>query len=136
MADQRAAQRHLVPLLLLSIAVGACDPSGPSTATTPTVPDATSAPAVDEPLEEPSFDPSLPPVEAGRSLYRQLECAGCHESAAVPGLVVVPLVQLRTRFDEASLAAFLSAPPPPMPNFELSPPERHALAAFLLRRFD
>lgn len=85
--------------------------------------------------EEPRIDPSLPPHEAGRQLYERLECAGCHESAAVPGLIIVPLHDLDARYSEDALAAFLSAPPKPMPNFELDERERHALAVYLRATF-
>jgi len=89
--------------------------------------------AMDPP--EPLVDLDLPPVEAGRILYEKLECAGCHESAAVPGLVVHPLRGLHGRFNDENLASFLSAPPPPMPDFGLSRPERLALAVYLRQVF-
>jgi mono/diheme cytochrome c family protein len=85
--------------------------------------------------EGPLVDPDLPPLEAGRILYGMLECAGCHESAAVPGLVVIPLRGLSERFTDASLAAYLTAPAPPMPDFMLDERERRALAVYLRATF-
>lgn len=112
---------------LLLFALGACERSERETA---------ASPAVVADAETPLVDPSLPPREAGRLLYERLECAGCHESAAVPGLVVVPLHDLDDRYSDASLAAFLAAPPPPMPDFELGEAERLALAAHLRATFE
>jgi mono/diheme cytochrome c family protein len=81
-------------------------------------------------------DPGGTTEEAGGRIYAQLECAGCHESAAVPGLSVSPLRALSSRYNEESLTAYLEAPPPPMPRFELSQVDRRVLAAYLLSRFD
>ncbi len=89
-----------------------------------------------EPTVSLDLDLSGTPEEAGSRIYAQLECAGCHESAAVPGLIVTPLQTLSSRYDEDTLTAFLAAPPPPMPRFELSEPERQALATYLLSHFD
>jgi hypothetical protein len=50
--------------------------------------------------------------------------------------VVIPLHDLDARFTEASLAAYLASPPPPMPDFLLGQPERRALARYLLATFD
>jgi len=85
--------------------------------------------------EPPDAGPPATPEETGRRLYARLECAGCHESAAVPGLIVTPLQDLDARYDEERLTAFLAAPPSPMPVFELSRDERRGLAAYLLSRF-
>ena len=71
----------------------------------------------------------------GRALYDAIACAGCHESGARPGMVARPLSRLSDRYDETSLTAFLAAPSPPMPVFELTDEERRALAGYLLRRF-
>ena len=74
-------------------------------------------------------------LAAGEKLYEAFECAGCHESAAIPGLVVIPLRDLDRRFSEESLASLLAAPPAPMPRFDLDPTERRSLARYLRKRF-
>ena len=71
----------------------------------------------------------------GAALYEAHRCARCHEAErADPGVVPVSLVaeKLRARHDRESLAAYLLAPTPPMPAFELSDSERTDLATFLL----
>ena len=78
----------------------------------------------------------LLPLDLGEALYDELECADCHESAAVPGMIVIRLRKLGARFTQESLSAFLAAPPPPMPNFELTKPHRDGLATYLLATFD
>ena len=116
----------------LGVACGADDPGGAATSSSK---NAATVETVEPEHPEPLVDPSLPPAAAGRILYEKLECAGCHESAAVPGLVVIPLRDLDSRFTDESLAAWLSAPKPPMPNFALVESERHALAVHLRTRF-
>jgi len=113
------------------IACGDTDSSDPVAKTTARPAESIAGEANEQPL----VDLSLPPAEAGALLYQTLECAGCHESAAVPGLVVIPLHDLDARFSEASLSAYLSAPQPPMPDFQLGEPERRALAVYLLATF-
>jgi mono/diheme cytochrome c family protein len=92
-------------------------------------------PLAHDPVESLGADLSGSPEEAGARIYEVLECAGCHESAAVPGLIVTPLRELGARYDEAKLIAYLDAPKPPMPRFVLSEDERRVLAAYLLGRF-
>jgi len=73
---------------------------------------------------------------AGRALYRTHDCASCHEAErAAPGVVPLPLKDLAARYDEASLAAYLATPNPPMPVAPLDAAERRDLAAHLLERF-
>jgi mono/diheme cytochrome c family protein len=72
---------------------------------------------------------------SGEALFAHYECAGCHESAAVPGMIVRPLAGLAERYSADTLAAFLAAPPDPMPRLPLSEPERQRLAAYLLDTF-
>lgn len=75
------------------------------------------------------------PVETGEELYMRLGCAGCHEFAAVPGMMVRPLENLRARYTEEALARFLLAPPRGMPDFGLSEDQAKALAGFVLINF-
>ena len=71
----------------------------------------------------------------GAALFELHECARCHDvGGAAPGVVPVPLSNLSKRYDLAELGAFLVAPTPPMPAFELSAEERRALAVHLLER--
>ena len=72
----------------------------------------------------------------GRAQYERFDCASCHEAAkAAPGVVPVALVNLRQRFDAASLADFFVRPTPPMPAYPMEPDERADLAAYVLQRF-
>jgi len=74
--------------------------------------------------------------DPGRVLFDESECGSCHEFPLAPGQPVVPLRGLTSRFTAESLAAFLLAPPLPMPPFpELSEPERLTLARYLLADF-
>jgi mono/diheme cytochrome c family protein len=71
----------------------------------------------------------------GASLYREGDCARCHEAdAAPPGTVVKPLADLGERHDLEGLVAFLAAPTPPMPAVALSEEARRDLAVHLLSR--
>lgn len=73
---------------------------------------------------------------AGRALYEAHGCAGCHDpKQARPGVVPLPLAGLASRYDEASLAAYLATPTPPMPVPPLDAAQRRDLAAHLLARF-
>ncbi|MBW2269271.1 MAG: PQQ-dependent sugar dehydrogenase [Deltaproteobacteria bacterium] len=70
----------------------------------------------------------------GAALYEEFACAGCHETErAVEGVVPVPLKELGQRYSQASLAAFLERPTPPMPFFPMEDRERAALASHLLQ---
>jgi hypothetical protein len=132
--DSRSSPAAALSLALALALVACSEAEVPApVAPTPVPPSESAAADLDE---EPLVDLSLPPAEAGALLYQALECAGCHESAAVPGLVVIPLHDLDARFTEATLMAYLSAPQPPMPNFLLGEPERRALAVYLLATFD
>ena len=74
--------------------------------------------------------------ERGAALWETHDCARCHDPGrAAPGVVPVPLASLTGRHDASSLAAFLVAPTPPMPSYDLEASERVDLAAFLLSRF-
>lgn len=73
--------------------------------------------------------------DSGQALYARLGCPGCHEYAAVPGLIVLPLTNLHARYTQETLVRYLLAPPPAMPNFGLSGEQAGALAAYLLREF-
>jgi mono/diheme cytochrome c family protein len=130
-AHRRGVTRTRAPagLLLLALASAAlaCGREAPAPA-----PQIEAAPA---PAEALVLDPGAAPEEVGRRVYERFECAGCHESAAVPGLIVTPLRELAARYDRDALAAYLAAPVSPMPRFELSQDERRALAAYLLARF-
>jgi mono/diheme cytochrome c family protein len=70
--------------------------------------------------------------ETGEALYRRLQCAGCHEVASRPGQPVIPLERLSERYSAETLAAFLAAPTPPMPAFDLTADQRSKLAWYLL----
>ncbi len=75
-------------------------------------------------------------VARGRALWERHGCATCHEAkAAAAGMVTRPLAGLSRRYDAGSLAAYLRAPQPPMPAFDLGDGERRDLAAFLLDRY-
>lgn len=121
-------------MLAAAVALGCGEAEAPESG--PTAEEVQTGVAEVDMPESVGADLSGTPEEAGARLYAQLECAGCHESAAVPGLVVMPLQQLPARYGPDTLAAFLAAPPPPMPRFGLSPDERRVLAAYLLSRFD
>jgi mono/diheme cytochrome c family protein len=71
----------------------------------------------------------------GQTLWDRHACAACHDPrAAQPGMVTKPLAGLASRYDAATLAAYLRTPQPPMPAFDLSDAERADLALFLLSR--
>lgn len=75
-------------------------------------------------------------IATGAELYGTHACATCHEPARAPaGMVPRPLSRLAERYDPRTLAAFLLAPTPPMPRFDLDESQRAALAAYLLERF-
>jgi mono/diheme cytochrome c family protein len=75
---------------------------------------------------------AAPADETGEALYRRLQCAGCHEQAARPGQPVIRLERLSERYSAETLAAFLAAPSPPMPAFDLDAGQRERLAWYLL----
>ncbi len=53
----------------------------------------------------------------------------------MPGQPVLPLERLSQRWSAEALAAFLAAPPPPMPRFDLDPEQRRKLALYLLSKY-
>ena len=72
-------------------------------------------------------------VAHGRRLFAEKGCATCHDATqAAPGVVPVPLRNLRARYSPADLDALLRTPPPPMPVPDLDPVERRDLVAALL----
>jgi mono/diheme cytochrome c family protein len=102
---------------------------------------ATHAAAAPTPVAEPASDPlsALTPeerrlqAERGRELFGRNDCAACHDLArATPGMVPKELRGLASRYDVASLSAFLEAPTPPMPVFALSAEDKRDLAVHLL----
>ena len=69
----------------------------------------------------------------GATLAEAHACAGCHDpERAEPGVVAVPLADLRSRYDIDALAAFLASPTPPMPVIPFDAQERRDLAIHLL----
>ena len=69
----------------------------------------------------------------GRALFSEHACATCHvASEALPGVTLKKLKRLATRYSIHDLEAFLLAPQPPMPIFDLPEADRHALAIYLL----
>jgi len=70
----------------------------------------------------------------GRALFAQ-HCLSCHGWDEVGGVAAsrVALVNLRRRFSPAELTDLIAAPPPDMPRLPLTPAERKALVAYLLR---
>jgi glucose/arabinose dehydrogenase len=72
----------------------------------------------------------------GAALFDAHGCAGCHDPArAQPGVVPRGLSGLGSRYDLEGLAAFLSAPTPPMPVAPLEAGERRDLSVHLLSRY-
>jgi glucose/arabinose dehydrogenase/cytochrome c551/c552 len=77
--------------------------------------------------------PSAAALARGQALWDRNQCALCHDPKRAPaGMVTKPLAGLSHRYDPASLAAYLQAPQPPMPAFDLSDDDRSDLALFLL----
>lgn len=71
----------------------------------------------------------------GLALYESHACAACHEPGRIePGATAAPLAQLAARYDLDSLSAYLAAPTPPMPAFDLPEPQRRDLAIHLLQK--
>ncbi len=89
------------------------------------------------PVESPlaGLDPEERQVRTGRgaALWAKYWCAQCHEGQrAAEGVVVVPLEGLSARYRIEDLEAFMAAPTPPMPAYELTEEERRDLAVYLL----
>ncbi|WP_320837031.1 PQQ-dependent sugar dehydrogenase [Zhongshania sp.] len=68
----------------------------------------------------------------GEIVYQSYPCSSCHVSGKTAS--AIPLVGLDERYTVAELAAFFTAPTPPMPVFPLSASDREALAVYLLAR--
>ncbi len=68
----------------------------------------------------------------GEIVYRSHPCSSCHMSGKTES--AIPLGGLAERYTVAELAAFFTAPTPPMPVFPLSASDREALAVYLLVR--
>ena len=68
--------------------------------------------------------------ERGQKAFRRYACAGCH--AGKPDQVA--LVNLATKYDVASLSAYLERPTPPMPAYTYDDETLEALAVHLLVR--
>jgi mono/diheme cytochrome c family protein len=98
-------------------------------------------------MTDPVTDPAylsrrvLPTPEAGRSLYLSRGCIGCHALDGVGGDIGPDLTRLG-RLKSASWLAFYirlshrKAPGPLVPELDLSPAERDAVAAFIMRLDD
>ena len=73
--------------------------------------------------------------EQGRALFAAHRCASCHTKTRTPGAtgLSLPLDDLSLRYTPKLLAELLEVPPPDMPRFSLTPEERRALTAYLLR---
>lgn len=72
--------------------------------------------------------------EQGKILYRQYQCAGCHENGESSKIGVgKTLSDLNSRYTLEELTLFFSAPTPPMPNFGLDEQQRKSLAVYLLQ---
>lgn len=99
----------------------------------PAAPAPRTAPTPRRPQRAPP-DPAL--AAAGARLYEIHACASCHDpAAAAAGVVARRLSGLSQRYDAATLAAFFTAPTPPMPRFDLDEHAQAALAAYLLTEF-
>lgn len=70
---------------------------------------------------------------AGSVVYASYECGTCHDPAvAAEGVQVKELKGLARRYDIPGIIRLLEVPPGPMPEYELSEDEKHALAIYLL----
>jgi glucose/arabinose dehydrogenase len=108
----------------------------PASAAPPSAAAAPPAPAPSDPLASLAPDERGARAERGRAHWEALACAECHEpERAAPGVVPVPLRELRRRHDLDGLTRFLTSPTPPMPAVALGAAERGDLAVYLLERF-
>ena len=86
------------------------------------------------------FEPTENLASTGTTLFEELHCASCHTSPSSPAAPDrFSLNHVAEKFAPMALAEFLQNPHSrytanPMPNFHLTSPEAHSLAAFLLRR--
>ncbi|MCA8941526.1 MAG: c-type cytochrome, partial [Planctomycetes bacterium] len=92
------------------------------------------------PMPEPKSTASAPSVVAGQQLFDRIGCAACHppsDGRATDG-PSVEFGDLAGKWSADALVAFLrdpfeTRPAGRMPHFDLTPPEAHDLAMFLLR---
>ncbi|MCK0068447.1 PQQ-dependent sugar dehydrogenase [Kordiimonas laminariae] len=88
---------------------------------------------VRDPFEDLGEDSIRSLSAVGEVLYREQNCASCHEAGQAGEGVQVKLLQgLQSRYTLSSLQALLDTPPGPMPRPDISDEERKALAAYLL----
>jgi glucose/arabinose dehydrogenase len=90
--------------------------------------------AASDPLADLAPEERRAASASGEKLWDESDCARCHvrgEAGAKPR----PLAGLVTKYDVDSLAAFLAAPQPPMPLYDLDEAQRRDLAVFLLERW-
>lgn len=76
------------------------------------------------------FSPEL--VAEGEALFEEFGCAGCHGEDVAGG---IHFENLSAKYSAAGIIDILAAPQPPMPEFDLTDEEKHALAAFLLSTY-
>lgn len=68
----------------------------------------------------------------GEALYILHACSNCHQLNGEGNPSGLPLTQLQHRFTLDSLRDYFLVPNPPMPQYDLSPQQRHDLAVYLL----
>jgi mono/diheme cytochrome c family protein len=105
-----------------------------SAAAAPAAAAAKPAPVRSDPLAGIAPDTRETAVHRGERLWDGHDCARCHvrgEGGAKPR----PLDGLGSRYSIDSLVAFLAAPQPPMPLYDLDEGQRRDLAIFLLERW-
>ncbi len=74
----------------------------------------------------------------GLAVWTENQCDMCHDPALVgkdPDMPIKVLEKLGARYDLAKMIAYLKAPQPPMPLFELTDEQRRDLSAYVLKRF-
>jgi glucose/arabinose dehydrogenase len=73
--------------------------------------------------------------QQGATLFQQYACGNCHEARKLrAGATLVSLDDLAARYSVGELAAFFTAPTPPMPVFPLSDEQRESMAVYLYTR--
>jgi mono/diheme cytochrome c family protein len=102
----------------LTIGLAACGGSGANSSRTEAAP--------------PAAAPGSDLVPRGEGLYRAHRCGSCHDTT---GPASKPLVGLKARFSESSLAQYFLEPRPPMPAYPLDDDQRRALAAYTLLKY-
>lgn len=110
------------------VAVGAAPAAAPKASAAAPSPTGVPAPLAALPLNE-----AKGRSEHGETLFEETGCWGCHVVGRTkPGVVAVPLAKLSQRYSLDALAAYFSAPTPPMPVLPLTDEERFDLAVYLL----